>query len=228
MAFGAAAGAAAFTAVALSQVPGPTSVLSAVGLGLFGSLWLVAAMQGFFEGALTETIDGHDEPGAMPDLTDLPGEVLMPAVPLTFFLWLCGGASVAYIASNAGELGDKLIPTAALALLLAAPFAYWPMGLAWVAFKQSSNAIFMFGSVVRCIRGVLNDYLVVVGIGAAALLVAGGVGLFLLVKAAGAGAALLMGSVAGAALVYAHGVMGALMGRLIKERPDLFEAAPGA
>jgi hypothetical protein len=107
-------------------------------------------------------------------------------------------------------------------LLLVLPGVYWPMGVALTALTNSFASIWNVPLVVRGILRAPAEYFVVASIGHLAFLVTGG-GLLLVGSSMGLTGELAQ-STLGLPLAVSHGIHGALMGHLVRARPDVLEA----
>ncbi len=191
-------------------------------LMLIGMLGTVAFAFGIFAACMRATLEGEKDVDAPPAVTGMV-PFLLNATPLVVCAMLLGGASLGWLSTKADAVRDNPMMTIMTTFVLGAPFAYWPMALAYAVKSGAPTKVFSFGTVIGRIVSVLSHYILVVFLGAVALFVvfAG------LTEAVGTVSLPLLqvlgGLVAGAALMVAHGVMGGLMGKLLNDDPKLFD-----
>lgn len=191
-------------------------------LMLVGMLGTVAFAFGIFAACMRATLAGEKDVDAPPAVTGMV-PFLLNATPLVVCAMLLGGASLGWLSTKADAVRDSPMMTIMTTFVLGAPFAYWPMALAYAVKSGAPTKVFSFGTVIGRIVSVLSHYILVVFLGAVALFVvfAG------LTEAVGTVSLPLLqalgGLVAGAALMVAHGVMGGLMGKLLNDDPKLFD-----
>jgi hypothetical protein len=191
-------------------------------LMLIGMLGTVAFAFGIFAACMRATLEGEKDVDAPPAVTGMV-PFLLNATPLVVCAMLLGGASLGWLSTKADAVRDNPMMTIMTTFVLGAPFAYWPMALAYAVKSGAPTKVFSFGTVIGRIVSVLSHYILVVFLGAVALFVvfAG------LTEAVGTVSLPLLqvlgGLVAGAALMVAHAVMGGLMGKLLNDDPKLFD-----
>jgi hypothetical protein len=192
-------------------------------LMLVGMLGTVAFAFGIFAACMRATLAGEKDVDAPPSITGMVS-FLLNATPLVVCAMLLGGASLGWLSTKADAVQSSPMMTIMTTFVLGAPFAYWPMALAFAVKSGVPTKVFSFGTVIGRIVSVLSHYILVVFLGAVALFVvfAG------LTEAVGTVSMPLLqalgGLVAGAALMVAHGVMGGLMGKLLHDDPKLFDS----
>jgi hypothetical protein len=192
-------------------------------LMLVGMLGTVAFAFGIFAACMRATLAGEKDVDAPPSITGMVS-FLLNATPLVVCAMLLGGASLGWLSTKADAVQSSPMMTIMTTFVLGAPFAYWPMALAFAVKSGVPTKVFSFGTVISRIVSVLSHYILVVFLGAVALFVvfAG------LTEAVGTVSMPLLqalgGLVAGAALMVAHGVMGGLMGKLLHDDPKLFDS----
>ena len=201
---------------------GHVMLFAGLPLMLIGMLGTVAFAFGIFAACMRATLAGEKDVDAPPAVTGMV-PFLLNATPLVVCAMLLGGASLGWLGTKADAVRDNPMMTITTTFVLGAPFAYWPMALAYAVKSGAPTKVFAFGTVFGRIVSVLSHYILVVFLGAVALFVvfAG------LTEAVGTVSLPLLqvlgGLVAGAALMVAHGVMGGLMGKLLHDDPNMFD-----
>ena len=191
-------------------------------VGVLAMVGFIAYCRGLFEAALRATMYGHTAIDPMPDIGGFFGDVLKPALPATALAMLLSAASMGWIASHQEAIVSNPAMNILMVVVMLVPFGYWPMALALSARDGHANDVFAVGRVVKAMLATLAPYTVVVLVGALSLFLAMTGGVIAIKAAGGATARVMLGVVCGGSLCYAHGVMGAMMGRLIRENVSAF------
>jgi hypothetical protein len=119
------------------------------------------------------------------------------------------------------ETLHDLVTHPVLWLLVLFPYYYWTMGVALTALTSNFSAIWNVPAGIRAIARAPLEYTFIVGVGFAVFAVTCTC-LVLFGSLFGATGAMLSGSIGGP-LALSHGIQGALMGHLVRARPEVFE-----
>jgi hypothetical protein len=150
------------------------------------------------------------------------GDYFGRGLHLSMFLMLSQVAAIAWVAMSLfdGTPPADLLLDPVTWLLSFFPYAYWPMGVALTALRNDFAGIWQLIAGVRAIARAPLEYLAVALVGFSVLAVSA-TALLLIGSMAGLSGVILSGTL-GLPLALSHGIQGALMGHLMRARPEVF------
>ncbi len=193
-------------------------------LGLVVPAFLGSAFIGlnarFFKATFWAEAIGEKEPERMPELD--PGFLLHDVAKPGFYL---GAFQVVFQLAAAGHAllrhdESSLLFDPVMWLLVVFPLVYWPIGLTLFSLHGEPLSFLRVMRAIMIIARAPLPYLAVLFIGAIAAIVPVAA-LAMVATLDGHIALLLSPAMAGLPIAYAHGVVGASMGALFRQQPDL-------
>lgn len=224
--------------------------IGSVFIPIFGRFMIIAVYASiitlnakFFFATFVATVEGESEAGPLPRLGYMMSELVMPGLVLLawsvtaflpLMLWMfafpkaIAESSMIVAMVSAGKMPVKMLFTGKviaawgpLVVLMLAPFAFWPISLVQMTSGSMSRMWNVFASLQSIAKAPLKYVIILVLAVVSMILPVILSGILVSIAGRGIFVGLVGFLLSMVPTAYSHGVMGAMMGALVSEHPDM-------